>query len=486
MSSTITNYSSLINTAFPVPGADNDTQGFRNNFGNIRDALTAASTEISDIQVEQLAVISQLNSFVSPENVVATTVLTSIMTATTIKASGSITAGSFIGDGSQLTGISIGNTFGTLNVSGELYSGNTFITGQLSATSILSPGTVQAGQFVGDGSLLTNLPTPSISNIQNFNITGTITSRDITVSNLVTAGGFSGDGSRLTNVPLPSTTSRLRVTNNLLIDDTATIRKLYAQTAEVDLSLSVSGNVTVGGSLAVAGAFIGDGSQLTGVLVDRGSVYDAGVVSSNSYTFDYANGQFQTITIDTTSQNNTDFKITNWPEAGTYGYIQIQIQLTGTPPGPAPVVSVFAATTYGQTSTVVDVLDVDGAGRLLGTLGMARGYGIYTSNIITPSSTPITYIDKVVSPTRLSVVPPANLISGTDYHIAANPNSDLPYGLELIADTGQTIKPSLAAGFASVFVELFNTVVCEAYSVDGGATIYVKSINLYDFDENSV
>ena len=62
MTSTVTQYSSLINTAFPVPGADNDTQGFRDNFGNIRLSLERASTEITDLQVEQIGLISLLNN----------------------------------------------------------------------------------------------------------------------------------------------------------------------------------------------------------------------------------------------------------------------------------------------------------------------------------------------------------------------------------------------------------------------------------------
>jgi hypothetical protein len=58
MTSNVTNYSALINTAFPVPGADNDTQGFRDNFGNIATALTTASMEISDLQIIQSSLIS--------------------------------------------------------------------------------------------------------------------------------------------------------------------------------------------------------------------------------------------------------------------------------------------------------------------------------------------------------------------------------------------------------------------------------------------
>lgn len=58
MTSTVTDYSSLIDTTYPIPGADNDTQGFRNNFGNIKIALDSAASEISDLQVIQSALVS--------------------------------------------------------------------------------------------------------------------------------------------------------------------------------------------------------------------------------------------------------------------------------------------------------------------------------------------------------------------------------------------------------------------------------------------
>ena len=58
MPSTVTAVSSLIDSSFPVPGADNDTQGFRNNFGNIQTALARAAFEISDLQIINSALTS--------------------------------------------------------------------------------------------------------------------------------------------------------------------------------------------------------------------------------------------------------------------------------------------------------------------------------------------------------------------------------------------------------------------------------------------
>ena len=39
-----------ISVTFPVAGQDNDSQGFRDNFNNIKTGLTTAKTELEDLQ----------------------------------------------------------------------------------------------------------------------------------------------------------------------------------------------------------------------------------------------------------------------------------------------------------------------------------------------------------------------------------------------------------------------------------------------------
>ena len=48
MASSIT--TTNIDTTYPVAGQDNDSQGFRDNFTNIKTALDTASTEITDLE----------------------------------------------------------------------------------------------------------------------------------------------------------------------------------------------------------------------------------------------------------------------------------------------------------------------------------------------------------------------------------------------------------------------------------------------------
>jgi hypothetical protein len=63
MSSTLTTYSNNINTTYPYPGVDNDTQGFRDNFANIKNALNTAAGEIGNLLQGSVKTTDNLNDF---------------------------------------------------------------------------------------------------------------------------------------------------------------------------------------------------------------------------------------------------------------------------------------------------------------------------------------------------------------------------------------------------------------------------------------
>lgn len=54
MSSTVTNFSNNINVLYPVPGVDNDTQGFRDNFASIKNALQSAAQELTQLDLNSV------------------------------------------------------------------------------------------------------------------------------------------------------------------------------------------------------------------------------------------------------------------------------------------------------------------------------------------------------------------------------------------------------------------------------------------------
>ena len=51
MTSNVTDNSNNINTNYPIPGVDNDTQGFRDIFSNVKNALATAASEITALQL---------------------------------------------------------------------------------------------------------------------------------------------------------------------------------------------------------------------------------------------------------------------------------------------------------------------------------------------------------------------------------------------------------------------------------------------------
>lgn len=119
MASNITSSSFLINENYPIPGVDNDTTGFRDNFKNIKSAFTITAAEIEALQLFQSGI--ETNTVFTATNIVTTGTLTAAnitatntLTAYSIYAvgvnAGAVVAGefignSFIGDGSSLTNV---------------------------------------------------------------------------------------------------------------------------------------------------------------------------------------------------------------------------------------------------------------------------------------------------------------------------------------------------------------------------------------------
>jgi hypothetical protein len=363
MSSTITNFSSNIDTGYPVPGQDNDTQGFRDIFGNIKNAFDVTAAEITDIQVIQEGIASQLSNITTP----------TIFTGTTIN-----------------------------------------------SVSIVNSGDITTqGRFIGDGSLITNIPFDNITSI------GTLT--NLFVANNINVG-----------VAVISTANNylnISGVNQLYFADHkyAVVPKLYTTTA-----------------------------------------------NSTDITLDYNNGRYQKVTVDVTGNSLTSLKITNWPTSGNYSPISVEVGFTGA--NSAFVANTefrSSCTTYGSTSTIVSVYDrlVDG---YLGTAGLARGYGVFLSSTVTASTDAVTYIDKVVDNRTITVFPGYNFVEGTTYYFAPVA-SDLTqlYEIRMSTTPGQTLRFEETVEATSTY-NITNRVVYHLYSYDGGATIYYCKRDLYN------
>ena len=220
----------IIDNTYPIPGQDNDTQGFRNNYTNIRTNFTIAAAEITALQ------------------------------ANLVTLGGA--AGNLIASNASITSntISVNSVTGALIVSGGAgIAGNLNIAGNISVGSNLS----YADLFVSESIVgNTNLYIQEI--IQNKN-SGAIASADLVLSNDVgtattyyadlgiNSSTFSGAGAfnQPNAVFLTSTTSDLAigttaanvihfVTNSAVTD---------ALTIFANSVVSASGNVIVTGNL---------------------------------------------------------------------------------------------------------------------------------------------------------------------------------------------------------------------------------------------
>jgi hypothetical protein len=249
-----------------------------------------------------------------------------IITAGIVSATGNIAGNFFIGNGSLLTGISGGGTYGNANVSnflangfgsnsisttGNISAGNAALTGNLNFGAVtvrnynnrFNTGDTQIdGNFLVVGTAGTaqltaatgNLDLPgalsATGNVQGGNIVtaGLITATgNVTAGNIITAGIVSAAGNVLANsAALTGNLSFgavvVRNNNNRLFTDDAEFVNLdIGSTLDVNGVMSASGNVTGGNILTVGqvsatgnvtGAFIiGNGSQLTGITNTYGN-----------------------------------------------------------------------------------------------------------------------------------------------------------------------------------------------------------------------
>ena len=122
------------------------------------------------------------------------------ITSSGINVTGVITASSFVGDGSGLTGVGIGstgsvNTTGIVTASSFVGDGSTLTgvgigsTGSVNTTGIVTASTVSANEFIGSGDKLIFSPTPTqFTPISGATGVGLNTSITITFDQLIYAG----------------------------------------------------------------------------------------------------------------------------------------------------------------------------------------------------------------------------------------------------------------------------------------------------------
>ena len=194
-------------------------------------------------------------------------------------------------DGPTFTGtVGIANASSTYDLS---VGSNLFV--DIDGSNVLIVhGNVSASSYYGDGSQLTGLVTAlqdvsdngnTTTNTIEFNntATGLVTVSNIVAGGNVTATTFLGDGSQLTGL----VTALQDVSDN---GNTTTNTIEFNNTATGLVTVS---NIVAGGNVT-ATTYLGDGSQLTGIVTTLQGVSDNGNTTSNTLQFTNAHTAFTT------------------------------------------------------------------------------------------------------------------------------------------------------------------------------------------------
>lgn len=165
-----------LNVNYPVPGINNNSQGFRNNFTNIKQNLDIAALEITDLQTSVVVKNALGNAAIDNDmaNVLISNASTLNFRSTTYNLGGNMT-------GSILIDLGIADVhYGTLGGNVQLIFGNWAPTGTLSKVILdISTSNVEANYSISFPSEVIissdDFGTPLINNFINANGTPTLT-----------------------------------------------------------------------------------------------------------------------------------------------------------------------------------------------------------------------------------------------------------------------------------------------------------------------
>jgi len=193
----------------------------------------------------------------SINNMIIGNITPAAVSATTVSATGNITGNYFIGNGSQLTGLPAG--YSNADVA-------TFLA-NFGSNSISTTGNVTASYFTGNGSLL--------SSITGANVTGTVANATYALNANAATYADQANYANIANSVSGSNVSG-QVANALVAGTVYTAAQPNITSVGTLTSVAVTGNATAGNLLAggvvsatgnvTGNYFIGNGSQLTGIV----------------------------------------------------------------------------------------------------------------------------------------------------------------------------------------------------------------------------
>ena len=254
-----------IDGTYPIAGQDNDSQGFRDNFTNIKNNFTFAYDELTDLQ-SKAVLKSALNG----------STLDNTMTYTSLNTSGNLLA----------TGLSVfGNT--TLGLAGVVSGQFHTVVGNITQTSSggavyinttgnVSAATLTAGALINNGNIIIADPIGAGSFGSNLTVKGTIEFKSQDQSNNASVNTSTKS---LTLAPGGDQFLLININGNCSIGYNATITQGHQTTVHVKNSAGALAYVIVPNANTNTGnAFIGLATGITGTFVFTSYGTDAGNV----------------------------------------------------------------------------------------------------------------------------------------------------------------------------------------------------------------
>ena len=276
---------------YPIPGVNNNSQGFRDNFASIKTNLNTAATEITDLQNK--VVVKSALSGSSLNNDMANTLISNAATrsfrATTYNLGNSLS-------GTVLVDVSLGDVqYGTVAGNITFQFGNWAPTGTQSNVQ-LQLAISNANSFISFPSEMVINENTGVTTLENFsNIAGVATvSIPYNISQLDYRISTVDCGNSLLVEPYNRPRIDTQIQNNRLVPPTGfrgdvpgtvvaspSVNQLTITGANTDPYLTTSGNTT---QLYTDLPIVFTGTSLAGNIVVGTTYYVRNVVSSNTFT----------------------------------------------------------------------------------------------------------------------------------------------------------------------------------------------------------
>jgi hypothetical protein len=472
-----------IDATFPVPGQDNDTQGFRDNFSAIVTALTTANFEISQLQMNGASLV-QNNDFNTNE--IRNAILHDV--------------GWLVADytGQAVTG------FNTINYQAGNYQ-----------KFLVDPTTTTNFTIINwpanniNGTLQVQVQSTNTQGMVYFQAvtTGTTLYVDSRISNPYTVNSQTavifeisspdqGNTQFLTAYSVGTSTTTGAITfSDITVTDTANSTSTTTGALVVNGGVGIAADVVVGGTVtANSGSYttfnVGGYGVSTATVINtvlNSSTYIVGDGSWNqniTFPVDYGLGSYQRYTVNNT-QTSVGFYFTNWPQDGGVHKGTLEIQYT------QRTRVAFQQTGIYISTCTTNGLSVDvylGSGTALNQFKIGSGWYAWTDT--TPSSslgqwdptnpatyTTLTTVQSVIGSQIITVNPPINLSTATTLYFAPGPGAAGRVGY---VSNGATLVVNRQYPSNYAVGNTGTTIVLEVTTPDGGNTIFVDRVDAYD------